>query len=38
MVFGEKTAQEGMDAVAAAWEALYGEWEERYGPLGARYY
>jgi len=38
VVFGEKTAQEGMDTVAAAWEALYGEWEERYGELGARYY
>ena len=38
VVFGDKTAQEGMDAVAAAWETLYTEWEDRYGELGERYY
>jgi ABC-type glycerol-3-phosphate transport system substrate-binding protein len=38
VAFGEKTAQEGMDAVAEAWEALYQEWEDRYGELGERYY
>ncbi|MGI9294621.1 MAG: extracellular solute-binding protein, partial [Pseudomonadales bacterium] len=38
VIFGDKTAQEGMDAVAVAWEALYKEWEDRYGELGERYY
>ncbi len=38
VVFGDKTAQEGMDEVAAAWEILYTEWEDRYGELGERYY
>ncbi len=38
VVFGEKTSQEGMDAVAEAWQTLYDEWEDRYGELGKRYY
>jgi ABC-type glycerol-3-phosphate transport system substrate-binding protein len=38
VVFGEKSAQEGMDAVAEAWEILFEEWEDRYGELGERYY
>jgi len=38
VIFGEKTAQEGMDAVAKAWEELFTEWTDKYGELGERYY
>lgn len=38
VVFGEKTAQEGMDAVEIGWNKLYKEWEDKYGELGDRYY
>ena len=38
VVFGTKTAQEGMDAVAKEWNKLYKEWIDKYGELGERYY